>query len=89
MKAVEALLPRLATKAGTGPVLPPTLAPLSMALTALGAVALIYAASSLLRLRLLPPGPCLSELVLGLILYPGLSLLFTHAHRSAAAPEQA
>ena len=62
---------------------------LGFALTATGAVAIIYAASSLLRLTLLPITPCFDELVLALILYPGLSLLFAQAHRSAAAPEQA
>jgi len=62
---------------------------LGFALTAVGAVLLVYVASSLLRLRLLPISPCFGELVLALVLYPSLSLLFAHAHRSAAAPEQA
>jgi len=59
------------------------------AITAVGAVAIVYLVSSLLRLSLLPVSPCFGELVLALVLYPGLSLLFAQAHRSAAAPEQA
>jgi len=59
------------------------------AITASLAVALVYLATSVLRLLVLPIGPCLAELMLALLLYPGLALLFDHAHRSAAAPEQA
>jgi len=62
---------------------------LGFAITAVGAVALSYGGTSVLRLQILPPGPCLGELVLALVLYPGLSLLFAHAHRTAAAPEHA
>ncbi len=62
---------------------------LGFGFVALGAVSLIYAASSLLRWRLLPPMPCVDELMLALMFYPALAVLFGHAHRYAAAPEQA
>ena len=62
---------------------------LGFALAMLGAVLLMYVASSLLRWRLLPPAPCVDEWILALLFYPALAVLFGHAHRHAAAPEQA
>jgi rod shape-determining protein MreD len=62
---------------------------LGFGLVAIGAVAVIYIGTSVLRWMLLPIMPSLAELVLALAFYPLLALLFAHAHRGAAAPEEA
>ncbi len=54
-----------------------------------GAAALQWALTSVLTLRLLPPGPGLFEAVIAAGLYPALAVLLTRAHQSIAAPEQA
>jgi rod shape-determining protein MreD len=56
---------------------------------AIGAAALQWLLTSLLSVRLLPPGPGLFEAAIAAGLYPALATLLTHAHQTLAEPEQA
>lgn len=56
---------------------------------AAAAAALCWALASLLGFRLLPPGSAAFQCVVAVALYPALVVLFSRAHRSIAAPEQA
>ena len=53
------------------------------------AAALLWALTSLLSLRLMPPGPALFQATLTGAIYPALSALLIHAHRTIANPEHA
>jgi rod shape-determining protein MreD len=53
-----------------------------------GASALLWALTSLLSLRLMPPGPALFLAVLAGALYPALAALLTGTHRTIANPER-
>jgi rod shape-determining protein MreD len=59
---------------------------LAFAGLAVGAAALGWALTCVLTFRLLPPGPAGFQAVLSAALYPALSTLFTHAHRSLSGP---
>lgn len=62
---------------------------LAFVAVAIGAVALAWALTSVLALRLLPPGPIAFEAALAIGLYPGLAALLLRAHHGIAAPEEA
>ena len=53
------------------------------------AAALLWALTSLLSLRVMPTGPALFQATLTAALYPALSVLLIHAHRTIADPERA
>ncbi len=56
---------------------------------AAGAGALMWALAAVVGFRWLPPAPAVFQAVLTAALYPALTILFTLAHRSVAAPERA
>ena len=62
---------------------------IAFAAIAIAAALLGWAATSLLRVRLLPFAPVVLEAMLGIGLYPVLAVLLIRAHRGAAAPELA
>ena len=62
---------------------------LAFVAVAAGAAALAWALNSLLTLRVLPGSAALFQFGLSAGLYPLLAVLFTHAHRGLANPDQA
>ena len=62
---------------------------LALAAAAAGSAAAIWALSSLLLFRVLPPGPAVFQCGLTVALYPALAVLFVRAHRSLADPGRA
>ena len=61
----------------------------SFILVAAGAACLEWALTSLLTLRLLPPGAAFFEAALSAGLYPVLAVMLTRAHQTLAEPEAA
>ncbi len=56
---------------------------------ACGGALLEWALTSLLSLRLMPPGPGLFQAAISAGLYPALAVLLTHAHQTLADPSHA
>ena len=56
---------------------------------AIGAATLQWALTSLLTVRLLPPGPGVFQAAVAAGLYPALATVLTRAHQTLAEPDQA
>lgn len=67
----------------------PLLVWLAFLAVALGVLVMVWALSSLLAFRLLPPGPIAFEALLAVGIYPGLGALLLRAHHRIVAPEAA